>query len=191
MASCESVGLGQVCVPYVFRKRTSSAPVLNLMSPIPPNSRDVSSHLTHCWLPSMSTTKCDFWKAAVLFLRQVSVMCKGKCQVLHTGRSKPMQHYRLAEADQTQSTLAGKDLLNKLNVSQHLWPSCMDKVQQYTEQYHSSVANRLKQVIIPLFLALLWPPFKSCTHFWALSTRLTNWMKSSGGSATWLRGLSI
>ncbi|KAK4827422.1 hypothetical protein QYF61_017860 [Mycteria americana] len=125
-------------------------------------------------------------------LMQRSIMCKGKCQVLHAGRSNPMQHYRLWGAVQPERTLAGKDLLNKkLNVSQHLWLSCTDKVQQYTGLYHSSVANRLKQVIIPFFLALVTPPFKSYVHFWAPSTRLTNWTKSGGSSGRWLRGLHI
>lgn len=148
--------------------------------------------LTPYLLLSVSTTKSGRWKAAVLFLRQLSIMCKGKCQVLHTGRGNPMQHYSMWGAVQPESTMAAKDLPNKkLNVRHHLCPSCMDTVQQYTGLYYSSVANRLKQVIIPLFLALVRPPLKSYVHFWAPSTRMTNWMKSSGGSARWLRGLSI
>jgi len=43
----------------------------------------------------MFTTKSGCCKAAVFFLRQLSKMRKGNCQVLHTGRINPMQLYRL------------------------------------------------------------------------------------------------
>lgn len=155
MASCESVGLAQVHVPYVFLQQTSPALVLNQMSP---KGRDVSSHLSLCSLPSMSTTHCGCWKATVLFLRQLSIKCEGKCQVLHTGRSNHRQHYRLWGHVQLQNTLAEKDLLNKkLNASRYLRPSCTGKVQQCSGLYHSSVASMSKEVISSLFL----PRFKS------------------------------
>lgn len=69
-----------------------------------PKGRDVSSHLSLCSLPSMSTTYCGCWKATVLFLRQLSIKCEGKCQVLHTGRSNHRQHYRLWGHVQLQNT---------------------------------------------------------------------------------------
>lgn len=96
-------------------------------------------------------------------------MCKGK--VLCTEK----QHRRLWGAVHLQSTLSGKDLISKeSNVSQKLWPSSVDKIQQFTWLYHSTLANRLEQVVIPFFLALVRPPFKSYSHFWAPSTRLAD-----------------
>lgn len=96
-------------------------------------------------------------------------MCKGKVLCTET------QHCRLWGAVHLQSTLSGKELISKeSNVSQKLWPSSVDKIQQFTWLYHSTLANRLEQVVIPFFLALVRPPFKSYLHFWAPSTRLAD-----------------
>ncbi|XP_075302355.1 uncharacterized protein LOC142365581 [Opisthocomus hoazin] len=80
---------------------------------------------------------------------------KGKCRVLHLGRNKPMQQYRLA-ADLLESSSAERDLGvlvdDKLTIL-----GCIKK----------SVASRSREVLLPLYSALVRPHLEYCIQFWA------------------------
>ncbi|KAK4832552.1 hypothetical protein QYF61_024052 [Mycteria americana] len=68
---------------------------------------------------------------------------KAKCQVPHLGHNNPMERYRLGE-EWLESCPAEKDL------------------------GVNSVASRTREVIVPLYSALVRPHLESCVQFWAL-----------------------
>ncbi|KAK4823341.1 hypothetical protein QYF61_001618 [Mycteria americana] len=68
---------------------------------------------------------------------------KAKCQVLHLGHSNPMQRYRL-----------GAEWLESCPASR--------------KGSGETVASRSREVIVPLYLALVRPHLESCVQFWAL-----------------------
>ncbi|KAK4816909.1 hypothetical protein QYF61_024919 [Mycteria americana] len=76
---------------------------------------------------------------------------KAKCKVLHLGHSNPMQRYRPGE-EWLESCQAEKDLGvfvdSRLNMSQH-------------------VASRTREVIVPLYSALVRPHLEYCVQCWA------------------------
>jgi len=94
---------------------------------------------------------------------------KAKCKVLHLGRGNPQYQNRLGDEGIERSP-EEKDLGvlvdEKLDMSQphvlatqkanHLW-SCIK----------SSVANRLREVILPLYSALVRPHLETCVQLWS------------------------
>jgi len=94
---------------------------------------------------------------------------KAKCEVLHLGQGNPRYQYRLGD-EGIESSPVEKNLRVLVDEKLDVTWQCALTAQQANRILgciKSSVASRLRDVIVPLYSTLLRPHLKSCVQLWS------------------------
>ena len=114
-----------------------------------------------------------------------------KCKVLYLGSRNGMHKYRMGDI-WLDSSICESDLGvlvdNMLNMSQQ-YDKASKKANAVLGCIARSIQSRAREVIIPLYSALVRPHLECCVQFWCCSSRsiLTSWNVFREGQLGWFK----